>query len=80
MERLSNYWLGIRALRMSGLVSAWALVLAIPATAGIDGHWEGAFNRQGAIQTVSFDFQHTDARWIGTYDIPASVVSRKSVK
>jgi len=47
-----------------------ALLLAAPAFATADvlqGHWEGAFARNGSIQTVALDFASDRA---GTFDIP----------
>lgn len=58
------------------LISLLQVYLLLPAAAtyaqanAIVGHWEGAYVRLGAVQTVMMDFTMEGAALKGTYDIP----------
>jgi pimeloyl-ACP methyl ester carboxylesterase len=63
----------------AGLFITW-LGTGISVAADIDGHWEGAFTRDGAVQQVAFDFETTDSGLTGTYDIPDMILYREPVR
>lgn len=65
---------------ISGAVGGLAWMFAVPSFAGIEGHWEGAFTRFGAVQEVAFDFRHDDSGWSATYDIPDMILYREPVR
>ena len=65
---------------VSVCVGGLAWIFSLPAFAGIEGHWEGAFTRSGAVQEVAFDFQQSDLGWTGTYDIPDMILYREPVR
>lgn len=58
------------------------ILLTVSARAGNDlnGHWQGAFARQGAIQELAVDFLQNDSGWSATYDIPDLILYREPVR
>ena len=49
-------------------------------TFGINGHWEGAFNRLGSIQTVQLNIKQEGTGYKATYDIPDLFIFDEPVK
>jgi pimeloyl-ACP methyl ester carboxylesterase len=72
-----------RAIGTYLFVIIWCLVLCGLSEAQQDpiiGHWEGAYVRLGAIQTVSCDFFVEDGKLRGTYDIADLSVFGEPIK